>query len=88
MQAEIDLNLLPDGEKAILDSVFVAMDVCRTQLSRLADSVTPPPAIVGPPKSRIGLTNSKTAMTNSRIGMTNSTIGMPGSRTRSLHPAE
>jgi len=61
MQAEIDPEFLQDGEKAIFDSVLVAMDVCRAQLCRMADSVAPPPAIVGPPKSKMALPKSQTS---------------------------
>ncbi len=61
MQAEIDRDFLQDGEKAIFDSVLVAMDVCRAQLCRMADSVAPPPAIVGPPKPKISLPHLRTS---------------------------
>jgi hypothetical protein len=61
MQAEIDPDSLREGEQDIFDSVLVAMDVCRTQLSRMADSVGPPPALVGPPKSRFGMPESRSS---------------------------
>jgi len=39
LKAEVDPAVILGGQKVIFDSVLVAMDVCQSQLSRMAEYV-------------------------------------------------